>query len=544
MKQNRDHQPDVESFKRLLVDMGQELRVEALLWMIARRIAEQPNVALARIWLIKPGDICDSCRMRPECPDQTACLHLVASAGRSTAPNEPEWDRIDGHFRRFPLGIRKVGRIGATGEPVEVADIAQEGGGIARPEWASREGIVGFGGQPLICKGEVLGVLGVFARTRMAEENLVWLRMVADHAASAIANARAFEEIQQLRSQLELENEYLREEVKVAHAFGDIVGESSALRKVLAQVELVAPADTSVLILGESGTGKELVARAIHERSGRSDRPMIRVNCGSIPRELFESEFFGHVEGAFTGAVRDRAGRFQLADGGTLFLDEVAEIPLDLQSKLLRVLQEGTFERIGEEKTQHVDVRIIAATNRDLKKDVEEKRFRQDLYYRLSVFPVEVAPLRERAEDIPLLAANFLSQTCQRLGLTKPTLKQRHVKTLQSYEWPGNVRELQNVIERAVITARGGELYFDLPGPVAEKKVAAPAASVDAPDAGEEVLTYEELRARERGNLLTALKKAKGKVSGSGGAAELLEVKPTTLASRLKAMGIERGIVG
>ena len=442
------------------------------------------------------------------------------------------------------MGIRKVGRIGATGEPVEVADIAQEGGWIARPEWARREGIVGFGGQPLICKGEVLGVLGVFARTPMVDENLVWLRMVTDHAASAIANARAFEEIQRLRSQLELENEYLREEVKVAHAFGDIVGESSALRKVLAQVELVAPADTSVLILGESGTGKELVARAIHERSGRSDRPMIRVNCGSIPRELFESEFFGHVEGAFTGAVRDRAGRFQLADGGTLFLDEVAEIPLDLQSKLLRVLQEGTFERIGEEKTQQVDVRIIAATNRDLKKDVEEKRFWQDLYYRLSVFPVEVVPLRERAEDIPLLAANFLSQTCQRLGLTKPTLKHRHVKTLQSYEWPGNVRELQNVIERAVITARGGELYFDLPGSVAEKKVAAPAASVDAPDAGEEVLTYEELTTRERENLLAALKKAKGKVSGSGGAAELLGVKPTTLASRLKAMGIERGIVG
>ena len=225
-------------------------------------------------------------------------------------------------------------------------------------------------------------------------------------------------------------------------------------------------------------------------------------------------------------------------------LTKSREIPLDLQSKLLRVLQEGTFERIGEEKTQHVDVRIIAATNRDLKKDVEEKRFRQDLYYRLSVFPVEVAPLRERAEDIPLLAANFLSQTCQRLGLPESTLKQRHVKTLQSYEWPGNVRELQNVIERAVITARGGELHFDLPGSVAEKKVAAPALSVDAPDAGEEVLTYEELTTRERENLLVALKKAKGKVSGSGGAAELLGVKPTTLASRLKAMGIERGTVG
>ena len=544
MESNSDHQPDVESFKRLLVDMAQELRVEALLWMIARRIAEQPSVALARIWLMKPGDICDSCRMRPECPDQSACLHLAASAGRSLAPNGPEWNRIDGHFRRFPLGIRKVGRIGATGEPVEVADITQEGDWLARPEWAKREGIVGFGGQPLICKGEVLGVLGVFARTPMVDENLVWLRMIADHAASAIANARAFEEIQRLRSQLELENEYLREEVKVAHAFGDIVGKSSALHKVLAQVELVAPADTSVLVLGESGTGKELVARAIHERSRRSHRPMIRVNCGSIPRDLFESEFFGHVKGAFTGAVRDRAGRFQLADGGTLFLDEVGEIPLELQSKLLRVLQEGTFERIGEERTQQVDVRIIAATNRDLKEDVEEKRFRQDLYYRLSVFPVEVVPLRERVEDIPLLAANFLSQTCRRLGLTKPRLKQRHVKRLQSYGWPGNVRELQNVIERAVIIARGGELHFDLPGSVAEKKVAAPDATANGPDIAEEILTYEELRTRERNNLLAALKKTKGKVSGSGGAAEILGVKSTTLASRLKAMGIERGIIG
>ena len=228
-------------------------------------------------------------------------------------------------------------------------------------------------------------------RAQLGPEKAAWLRLFADHAATAIANARAFEEIERLKGQLELENEYLREEVKIAHGFGEIVGQSEALRKVLDQVGLVGPADTSVLICGESGTGKELIARAIHECSRRPDRPMITVNCASVPHELFESEFFGHTKGAFTGAIRDRLGRFELADGGTLFLDEVGEIPLELQGKLLRVLQEGTFERIGDERTRTVDVRIVAASNRDLKQEVEAGRFRHDLYYRLSVFPIEVA---------------------------------------------------------------------------------------------------------------------------------------------------------
>jgi transcriptional regulator with GAF, ATPase, and Fis domain len=537
---DRDYQPDFQPFKRLLVDMAQERSVDALLSMIVNRLAEQPHLALARIWLMQPGDICDSCRMRQECPDQTSCLHLVASAGCSLTERVPAWTRVDGDFRRFPLGVRKVGRIGATGEPVEVRDIEEEGGSwIAQPEWARREGIVGFGGQPLIHKGKVLGVLAVFARTRMLDEGLIWLRMIADHAATAIANARAFEEIERLRRQLELENEYLREEVKVAHALGDIVGQSSALGKVLEQVALVAPTDTSVLILGESGTGKELVARAIHERSYRRDHAMVKVNCASIPRELFESEFFGHVKGAFTGAVRDRVGRFQLADRGTLFLDEVGEIPLELQGKLLRVLQEGAFERVGEERTRTVDVRIIAATNRDLKQEVDAKRFRQDLYYRLSVFPVEVMPLRERVEDIPLLAAHFLSQACGRLGVPEIRLKRRHVQMLQEYNWPGNIRELQNVIERAVITARSGKLQLDLPKSslrTSSFEVVSPAGSQPTT----EILNYAELDRRERANLLAALQLTNWKVSGRGGAAKLLGVKSTTLASRMKAMGIER----
>jgi transcriptional regulator with GAF, ATPase, and Fis domain len=231
---------------------------------------------------------------------------------------------------------------------------------------------------------------------------MAWLRMIADHAAAAIATARAFAEIEALQKRLELENEYLREEVTRAGAFGELIGQSPALEAVARQIDLVAPTDSGVLILGESGTGKELVAREIHRRSHRAGKPLIRVNCAAVPRELYESEFFGHARGAFTGALRDRAGRFELADQGTLFLDEVGEIPLELQAKLLRVLQEGELERVGEERTRRVNVRLVTATNRDLRAEVEAGRFRQDLYYRLSVFPVELPPLRKRKQDIPL----------------------------------------------------------------------------------------------------------------------------------------------
>jgi len=379
----------------------------------------------------------------------------------------------------------------------------------------------------------VLGVLAVFTHVRMDNQRLAWLRMLADHAATAIANARAFEEIEQLRRRLELENEYLREEVAVERSLGDMVGESAALRKVLRQVELVAPADTSVLILGESGVGKELVARAIHERSRRRDHPLVKVNCASIPRELFESEFFGHVRGAFTGAVRDRVGRFLLAERCPLFLDAIGEISIELQSKLLRVLQEGSFERIGDNATRSTDVRIIAATNRDLKAEMEARRFREDLYYRLSVFPIEVPPLRDRPDDVPALAAHFLEQTCRRLGYPALRLRRRHVEALRRHDWPGNVRELQNLIERAVITARRGRLELDLATTALPQAARAFSAAPDAP-----VLTYAELREQERRNLRAALDQTSGKVSGSGGAAELLGVKPTTLASRIKAMGI------
>jgi transcriptional regulator with GAF, ATPase, and Fis domain len=530
---------DVELLKRLLLDMARERSVENVLKLIVDRLASQPEAALARIWLVAPGDICENCRMRDDCPDQTSCLHLVASAGSSKQTGE-EWTNLDGFFRRFPFGARKVGKIASTGKPIEVPDIAEHPEILARPDWAKDEGIRALGGQPLIHQGELLGVLAVFMRACLGEEGLTWLRMIADHAAAAIANARAFEEIGQLKSQLELERDYLRDELLEANEYGDIVGQSPSLRNVLQQIDLVAPTNASVLVLGESGTGKELVAREIHRRSQRQDRPMVTVNCASIPRELYESEFFGHVKGAFTGAVTDRAGRFELANGGTLFLDEVGEIPLALQSKLLRVLQEGEFERVGDERTHHADVRIIAATNRDLKQEIEAKRFREDLYYRLNVFPLEIAPLRQRKEDIAVLAAHFVEWSAQRLNRTPPRLTQANILGLQRYDWPGNIRELQNIIERAVITASAGRLRFDLPSDD-QPRTPRPADATQSTE-GLAILTDDEMRRRERDNILAALKQTKWKLSGEDGAAELLGIKSTTLASRMKKMEIERPV--
>ena len=351
----------------------------------------------------------------------------------------------------------------------------------------------------------------------------------------------AYAEVARMKEQLEAENIYLQEEINVEYDFAGLVGQSPAIQQVLNQVDLVAPTDASVLISGESGTGKELIARAIHERSDRHERPLIRVNCAAIPKELFESEFFGHVKGAYTGAIRDRVGRFELADGGTIFLDEVGEIPLELQSKLLRVLQEGQIERVGEEKTRNINVRVIAATNRDLKADAAAKLFREDLYFRLNVFPVEVVPLRHRVSDIPLLAAHFISLICKRYNRDEPRLTQANVSQLQAYDWPGNVRELQNIIERAVIVGIGGKLEFDLPG-----KVSIASSENNPPDADHETelpFNEQERLARDRSNIIAALKITDGKVSGAAGAAELLGIKPTTLASRMTSLGIDKSSI-
>ena len=347
---------------------------------------------------------------------------------------------------------------------------------------------------------------------------------------------RTLAENARLREELELERDYLREEVNVAMNLGRITGTSPALRGMLKNIEAVAETPANVLLQGESGVGKELVAHVIHTRSSRSDGPLVKVNCASIPKELFESEFFGHVKGAFTGAHRDRVGRFQLADGGTIFLDEVGEIPLELQGKLLRVLQESEFERVGDDVTRSVDVRVIAATNRDLEREIVAGRFREDLFYRLSVFPIDVPPLRERGDDVIQLAQEFLERTCKDFSRGPMKLTVGQANRLRRYDWPGNVRELKNVIERAVILSPGNVLRLEASMPAETAEVA---ASPEAP--GESgFLTEKEMRDFQKNNTVAALKLANWRVSGPGGAADLLGVKPTTLADRIRTYGIRR----
>jgi transcriptional regulator with GAF, ATPase, and Fis domain len=352
--------------------------------------------------------------------------------------------------------------------------------------------------------------------------------------------ARRTLDIQRLQARLQAENTYLREELAGTHAYGQIIGESPSLKAIIARIHLVAPTGASVLILGESGTGKELIAREIHKRSQRADRPLIKVNCATIPGELYESEFFGHIKGSFTGAISDRLGRFEAADGGTLFLDEVGEIPPGLQGKLLRVLQEGEFERVGEGRTRKVDVRIIAATNKNLTEEVKTGLFREDLYYRLNVFPIEVPPLRAHKEDIPHLAAHYLEVVAHRLNRPVPRLTEANLMDLNAHDWPGNVRELQNIIERALILSPQGRLRFDLPRIDGGVRPSSRDLRQELARPPETILTEKEIKALQKRNLLAALIQSGWKVYGTGGAARRLEMKPTTLIERMRRLGIKR----
>ena len=533
--------PEFESLKDLLTDMAQERSVPVLLDLIVTRMILRPHVALVRIWLTREGDQCPRCDMAGICRDKTRCLHLTASAGKSLARPPMDWSDPDGHGKRVPLGHTCPGKVALKGKSLTPEEIKGDKDWQDRESWAPGEGLLGFGAQPLTYKDEIFGVVAVYSRIRAGRilEGRFWLKMIASHTGLAIANARAFDQIQHLKNQLELENEYLKEEN--ASAFGSIVGKSPALNNVLNQIDLVAPTDASVLILGESGTGKELVAREIHKRSLRRGRPMIKVNCAAVPEALYESEFFGHVKGAFTGAFQDRAGRFQAADRGTLFLDEICELPLTLQGKLLRVLQEGTYERVGEEKTRTADVRLITATNRDIRKEVSEGRFRQDLYYRLNVFPVEIAPLRHRTEDIPVLARHFIDKISARMN--RPALQVRSFKLdrLLSYDWPGNVRELKNVIERSIIISSGPDLHIDFPDSCDPVLPAGKELTAASNQAG--VYTDREMTALMKQNILNALIQSRGRISGPGGAAERLGCAPTTLGSRIKKYRIDRHAV-
>jgi formate hydrogenlyase transcriptional activator len=352
---------------------------------------------------------------------------------------------------------------------------------------------------------------------------------VANQIAIAVDNLRAHEETAALKARFEAEAVYLQEEIKTEHNFEEIIGQSRAIRALLKKLEQVAPTDATVLIHGETGTGKELLARAVHDRSRRKTRPLVKVNCGSIPSGLVESELFGHERGAFTGATQQRIGRFELAHGGTIFLDEVTELPLDTQVKLLRILQEGEFERVGSSRTMKVDVRVIAATNRNLQEVVRSGAFRSDLFYRLNVFPLEVPALRERREDIPLLVNFFLGKFSKSVGKEIHGLSQKSMERLVQYGWPGNIRELQNVIERAVVLAKGAIVQID--------------ESMLGAEASAEESTIETLENVERSHIIRALQETQWVIHGKKGAAELLGINPSTLRSRMEKLAIKKGAV-
>ncbi len=343
----------------------------------------------------------------------------------------------------------------------------------------------------------------------------------------------ALAEVERLKNRLQEENVYLRDEIQLTHHFEQIVYRGDLFKKVLQKVEQVAETPATVLILGESGTGKELVARAVHLRSNRSDRPLVKVNCAALPANLLESELFGHEKGAFTGAFNRKIGRFELADGGTLFLDEIGEMPIEIQAKILRALQEGEFDRVGGAQTLKADVRIIAATNRDLPAAIREKTFREDLYYRLNVFPITLPPLRLRKEDIPLLVQRFITRHSVAMGKNITKVSQRSMEALQAYSWPGNVRELENVIERAVILTRGETLEVE--ESLASSMQQSPSVSTD--DRGP-LLTLEEV---EREHILKVLEETNRRIEGNSGAAQLLGLRPSTLRSRMQKLGIKRG---
>jgi formate hydrogenlyase transcriptional activator len=690
------------SLQKVIFAVAESQSLDAVLQMIVRGLGERPEVALARIWLTAPGDICATCHMRSICPDQSSCLHLMASAGNpfigtgSAEANGDAWSRTDGHFRRMPLNAPlKIGYAGGTGQSVliHIQEGQEKQPWIARPDWVREQKIRTIAAQPLIFNKQILGVLGVFSRNQISEPEFTWLRAFADQVAVAITTARnadqlralldisnalithrswdsllhavsgalqravavdgcglslylpdqdvfrlmaveavpssdyfvpgrelrraensvgwvfehqqplvhrdleqeqqyanerrlaaegmrsycavplivssncigvltvvsrkagqysaahvdflreianqvalavenlkAYQEITALKDRLAKENVYLVEEVRTDHNFGEIVGENAALRRVLKEVETVAPTDSTVLICGETGTGKELVARALHDLSPRRDRTFVKLNCAAIPTGLLESELFGHEKGAFTGAITQKIGRFELAHHGTLFLDEVGDIPPELQPKLLRALQEHEFERLGSARTIQVDVRVVAATNRDLADMVADGRFRSDLYYRLNVFPVVLPPLRERRDDIPVLVRHFTQRFAQRMGRRIETIPAEVMDALVRYPWPGNIREMQNVIERAVILSRGPELKL----PLSELKQQTIGPSADFPSS---LSTLEEA---EREHILRVLGETNWILGGPAGAALKLGMKRTTLQSKMRKLGIAR----
>jgi formate hydrogenlyase transcriptional activator len=443
---------------------------------------------------------------------------------RQLAMDFPESRGFVTEDSRQPVEGSVIGRVFKTGKPVILDVIADQ---VAPEEIreARAEAIESGYALPLISRGRTLGVLTLASRVEnsVSPEDVDFLLQAAGQVAIAIENALAYREIAELKDKLRQEKLYLEDEIRGELDFEGIVGQSSALRRVLSLVETVAPSDSTVLLLGETGTGKELIARAIHERSRRKERTLVKLNCAAIPTGLLESELFGHERGAFTGAIAQKVGRLELADQGTLFLDEVGDIPIEIQPKLLRALQEREFERLGSNRTKQVDVRLVAATNRDLERMMENREFRSDLYYRLNVFPIRIPPLRERPEDIPLLVRYFTQKYGRRMQKQIESIPAAAMRKLSSWHWPGNIRELENFVERSVILTHGPALQ----APIAELGKNGRHVVAGTPEAG------------ERDEIVRILKVTNGRVAGPDGAAARMDLKRTTLISRMKKLGIE-----
>ncbi len=487
---------------RVSLQMASTLDLDEVLAEITRGLVRDLDAAMARVWLLRSG--------------AQPYLKLAASAGLS--------ERLDGSRSRVPVGELKIGEIAAERVPLCSNDLLSDPRFVDK-DWIGRSGLVAFGGYPLVFGSELLGVLAIFARRALTASELERLGIFAAHASVAIKNAELFAHVTELSQRLEAENAYLKAELHEAHPAG-IVGRSPTLTRVLDELERVAATRTTVLLQGETGTGKELFARALHEMSPRRARALVKVNCAAISPSLIESELFGHEKGAFTGALQRRLGRFELAEGGTLLLDEVGELPLDAQAKLLRVLQEHEIERVGGSLSIPIDVRIVAATNRDLEAEVRAGRFRSDLYFRLAVFPIRVPPLRERRDDIPALCDAWLRTLATRLGTEPKGIDDTALAYLRDYAWPGNVRELQNVLERATILARG-KLVRREDLPVLESA----AGETTSPADGDDVPLKERVDAYERSLVVEALRHANGNQSE---AARQLRTSRATLQYKMK----------
>ena len=522
----------LEMLRRVTRDMAVTPELPVLLNSIALALAEHTGASFVRVFLYQTDEECDICRSRGKVEPAPAPgvkrLHLRADAGHMQgAFAEQHALALD-----VPAPPTKVAR---ERKPFLTNELLRDVRGKVPPELLQvyeDSGVVAAGARPLEFRGELMGVIGMISRRAFDPQEFDLLGIFADQAAVAIKSAHLFTELERYKQRLQVENAYLQEEIRAERGFEDIVGHSSALRAVLRKVKQVAPVETTVLLTGETGTGKELIARAIHELSPRKDRPMIKINCGAIPHGVVESELFGHEKGAFTGALQRRIGRFELADKGTLFMDEVGELPLDTQVKLLRVLQEQEFERLGGARSIKVDVRLVGATNRDLEVEVGDSHFRADLYYRLNVFPIRIPPLRERPDDIPALVRYFLAQFQRKLAKPLRGVTPDGMRRLTEYPWPGNIRELQNVLERACVLARG---------PVVDVTTALGASDQPAPGAipvvDERILTLDE---HEQQQIRRALEEAGGKIHGPGGAASLLGINASTLRSRMEKHGMTR----